>query len=307
MIRRAMSILLCCTGLSLTGCVIVIPTIPVNAPGYGHSYEVLDQHDRPIRDGFLILHSFYRVNDYMFRIYPIKNGRVDVPEKIGTRCSAGGYWLYVPVWSVTFENPYATYVYPVAPGHVYAGGWTDAPWGSPDFLDGLSPPPKTFRMREAAPDLEREDVEALWYPAQIRLQPTEDQAARDALLEYVKKRLGQLPPSKIELLEKAIAQKDVQEIRRQLDSGADVNFEHLYSLWRPIYRGVMTGNAEIVRLLIEKGARVNVLDATNRSPWYFAEDEAVKKLLLEHGADPKLGEPLEQVTTQPAGGVPLGP
>lgn len=280
----------------LGGCVIVIPTVPLNAPGYGHTYHIVDQHDRPIKDGFLILHSFYRANDDMFRLYPIKDGRAEVPLKIGTRCS-GFYWLYVPIWSFCFENPYGTYVYPVAAGHIYAGGWQVAPWQSIDFLDGLSPPPKVLRMRKAPPGIERENLNSLAYPAQIRLQPKKDQAARNALKEYVEKRLKQLPPSKSELLDEAIRRKDLQEVRRLLDAGADPNLQHLYNLWRPIYLAVMVGDAEIVGLLIEKGAKVNVLDAMDRSPLDLARDEKIRNLLLRHGADPKLGG---QSTTQPA-------
>ena len=281
---------------SLGGCVFVIPTVPLNAPGYGHTYHIVDQHDRPIKDGFLILHSFYRANDRMFRLYPIKEGRAEVPLKIGTRCS-GLYWLYVPIWSFTFENPYGTYVYPVAAGHIYAGGWQVAPWQSIDFLDGLSPPPKVLRMREVPPGIERTDLNSLAYPAQIRGQRKKDQAARDALKEYVERRLKQLPPSKNELLDEAIRRKDLQEVRRLLDAGADPNLQYLHSLWRPIYGAVMVGDAEIIGLLIEKGAKVNVLDAMDRSPLDMARDEKIRNLLLRHGADPKLGC---QPTTQPA-------
>jgi len=281
---------------SLGGCVFVIPTVLLNAPGYGHTYHIVDQHDRPIKDGFLILHSFYRANDEMFRLYPIKDGRAEVPLKIGTRCS-GCYWMYLPIWSFYFENPYGTYVYPVSAGHIYAGGWEIAPWQTIDFMDGLSPPPKVLRMREAPPDIEREDLDSLAYPAQIRLQPKKDQAARNALKEYVEKRLKQLPPSKIALLNEAIRRKNLQEVRRLLDAGADPNLQQLYSLWRPIYWAVMVGDAGIVELLIEKGAKVNVLDAMDRSPLDMARHEHIRNLLLRHGADPKLGD---QPTTQPA-------
>ena len=297
MARTATRILACVVGLcGLSGCVVVIPTIPLNAPGYGHTYQGLDQHDRPIKDGFLILESLYRANEEMFRLYPIKDGRAEVPIKIGTRCSAM-YWLYIPLWTVYLENPYGTYVYPVSPGHIYNGGWQVAPWDDPEFMDGLSSPPKILRMREVPADTEREDLEELAYPAQIRLQPKQDQAARGALKQYVEKRLSQLPPSKAVPFDEAIKRDDVQEVRRLLDAGADANFQQLYSLWRPIYPAVMRGNVEIIWLLIEHGARVNVLDKMDRSPLSLARDEAVRKLLLEHGADPKLGQ---QPTTKPA-------
>ncbi|MDP6635212.1 MAG: ankyrin repeat domain-containing protein [Phycisphaerae bacterium] len=281
---------------TLGGCVFIIPTVPLNAPGYGHTYHIVDQHDRPIKDGFLMLHSFYRANDRMFRLYPIKDGRAEVPLKIGTRCSEF-YWLYLPIWSFRFENPYGTYVYPVVAGHIYAGGWQIAPWDSIDFLDGLSPPPKVLRMRKASPDIEREDLNSMAYPAQIINQPEKDQAARHALKEYVEKRLKQLPPSKSELLNEAIRSKDIQEVRRLLQAGADPNLQQLYSLWRPIYWAVMVGDAEIVELLIEKGAKVNVLNAGDGSPLSMARHEHIRNLLLKHGADPKLGH---QPTTQPA-------
>lgn len=288
---------LCLAALSCSGgCVLPIPTVPLNAPGYGHTYQVVDQQDKPIREGFLILHSFYHANEEMFRIYPIKNGRADVPAKIGTRCSAT-YWLYLPVWSFYFENPYGTYVYPVAKGHIYDGGWQIAPWHSPEFMDGLSPPPKVLRMREAAPDLEREDLESMGYPAQIVLQPDADQTARIALKRYVEKRLAQLPPSKVVPLEEAIQKKNLQRVRQLLNAGADTNFQHLYCLWTPLYPAVMGGDLEIIKELLAHGAKVNVLDALDRSPFSLARDEKVRQLLLQHGADPKLGEEPE---TQPA-------
>jgi len=296
-IRMAARILPCIMAIcGLTGCVVVIPTIPLNAPGYGHTYQVLDQHDRPLKEGFLILESHYRANDDMFRLYPIKDGRAIVPMTIGTRCSAM-YWLYFPLWTVHLENPYGTYVYPVSPGHIYNGGWQVAPWHNPDFMDGLSPPPRILRMREVAADTEREDLEGLAYPAQISRQTKQDQAARDALRQYVNKRLSQLPPSQIVPLDEAIHRGNVQEVRRLLEAGADADFQHLHSLWRPIYWAAMSGNVEIVRLLIDSGARVNVLDAGGSSPLHMASNEEIRKLLLEHGADPTLGQ---QTTTQPA-------
>ena len=190
----AIRLIFCCLmSCGLGGCVVIIPTIPLNAPGYGHTYQVVDQHDRPIKEGFLILVSCYRANDDMFRLYPIKDGRAEVPVKIATRCSAT-YWLHLPVWSFHFENPYGTYVYPISPGHIYNGGWDRGPWDGPDFMDGLSPPPKILQMREAPPDTERKDLKRLAYAAQIELQAKEDQAGRTALKEYVEKRQSQLPP-----------------------------------------------------------------------------------------------------------------
>lgn len=281
------------------GCVVVIPTIPLNAPGYNHTYQVIDQHGKPIKDGFLILHSFYRASEDMFRLYPIENGWVHVPLKLGTRLNAYNWWPYFALgFTFHFENPYGTYIYPVAPGHIYDGGWQVAPWQSPEFMDGLSPPPKVLRMRRIPPDTEREDLNSLAYPAQIRLQPKEDQAARGALKEYVERRLAELPPARNVALERAITRKDSRAVRRLLDEGADVNLPHLYSLWTPIYRAVMGGDPEIIELLIQKGAQVNVLDAMGRSPLSLARSQRIRELLLRHGADPKLGK---QAATQPAG------
>lgn len=294
---RAIRLTFCClVSFGLGGCLVVIPTVPLNAPGYGHTYQIVDQHGRPIKDGFLILKSFYRANEEMFRSYPIKDGRAEVPLKIATRCSVL-YWLYVPVWSFRFENPYGTYVYPVSRGHIYDAGWDLAPWDdNPEFMNGLSPPPKILRMRGASPDTERKDLKWLAYAAQIRSHPKEDQTARNALKAYILKRLHQLRPPKVVLLDKAIGRKDLEEVRRLLDAGACADFQRLHNLWRPIYRAVMSGNVEIVRLLLERGAQVNMLDAMDRSPLFFARDEQVRKLLLQYGADPQLGE---RATTRP--------
>lgn len=294
---RVICLTFCClVSFGLGGCVIVIPTIPLNAPGYGHTYQIVDQHGEPIKEGFLILKSFYRANERMLRFYPIEDGRAEVPAKIATRCSAF-YWLLVPICSFTFENPYGTYVYPVSRGYIYGDGWNLAPWNdNPEFMNGLSPPPKVLRMRQASPDTERKDLKWLIYGAQIRSPPKEDQTARNALKAYVEKRLHQLRPPKVVLLDKAIGRKDLEEVRRLLDTAAYTDLQRLHNLWRPIYPATMSGDVEIVRLLLEKGADVNVLDAKDRSPLFFARDEQVRKLLLQHGADPQHGE---QPTTQP--------
>jgi len=84
--------------LLVTGCIMPIPTIPLNAPGYGHTYQVLDHKGKPAESGLLLMHSHYRGVEEMVNCYPIHEGRVAVPLRIGTRMECYSLMSF-PVWS----------------------------------------------------------------------------------------------------------------------------------------------------------------------------------------------------------------
>jgi ankyrin repeat protein len=84
---------------------------------------------------------------------------------------------------------------------------------------------------------------------------------------------------------------DVAEIKRLVDSGANVNAIALDD-WTPLTRAADRGRFEAVRLLIESGADVNK-PAGDLYPLFFAADNGhvvVVKLLLENGAKLNLPE-----------------
>ncbi|MCE5277753.1 MAG: ankyrin repeat domain-containing protein [Planctomycetaceae bacterium] len=293
----------------LGGC-IVVPTVPMNAPGHGHTYRIVDEQGKPIAKGFLVVESFYRANPEMLRLYPIEDGKAVVPVKIATRCSAGATFLpfCMWIWVFYFENPYGTYVYPVSEGFLYKEGWNVAPWAPPgkpgELMDGLTPPPRVLQMRKVPPDLEREALD--WLAGQGRMvgQPEDDQAARGKLKGFIDKRLAQLPPSKIVPLDKAIQEKNATEVRRLLDNGADVNHCHLANHWRPIFEAVVRDDKEMVMLLIERGAEVNVVDAQGASPLDRTQNEDIRKFLISQGAVSTLKHddaPAMQPTSRPSG------
>jgi ankyrin repeat protein len=73
--------------------------------------------------------------------------------------------------------------------------------------------------------------------------------------------------------------------RRLLEAGADPNLAEPDRKISPLHWGAIDGNAEIVRLLIEAGAHVNVRDEKGRTPLSYARDAGIRRALREHGAE----------------------
>lgn len=89
----------------------------------------------------------------------------------------------------------------------------------------------------------------------------------------------------------AIAQEDNEAVRQAVDSGFDIDQKDGRGR-TALHTAVEHGNLEIVRLLLEKGAKVNAKDKYKTTPiWMLAEadDEQVAleifQLLISHGAD----------------------
>ena len=134
------------------GCVLPIPTIPLNLPAHGHTYEIRNAEGVVRADGILVIHTYYRYHDY-YRAdcYPIRNGQAVVPRVVDVRVTSRPMfpvWIIAPIVPTGFIlwiNPHHAHVYPFVPGH--------APWN--DFapliddgahLFGIKPRPKFFRM-----------------------------------------------------------------------------------------------------------------------------------------------------------------
>ncbi len=128
-------------GCFLAGCILPVPTIPAGAPGYGHTYAVLDDHGRPVPSGLLILTSEYEVwptPPDMYGCFEIREGKVRVPWRIGTRTACAGA-LIIPVINIRSANPNHTIVVPLVPGYVgVCGYWSD--WDEHYKLDGTITP-----------------------------------------------------------------------------------------------------------------------------------------------------------------------
>jgi ankyrin repeat protein len=104
-------------------------------------------------------------------------------------------------------------------------------------------------------------------------------------------------------LHKAAIRGDVEEVRRLLELGAEVNLD--YGGWTPLEYAAIHGHETVARLLLEKGANPNLKSGYGYRPLYLAvfhRHETVARLLLERHANPYLedysgaGTPLDVAT-----------
>jgi len=88
-------------------------------------------------------------------------------------------------------------------------------------------------------------------------------------------------------LSQAIADEDVDAVRDLIAKGADVNAkEDAYSSITPLFIAVETGNVEIVRLLLDFGAKASARDSEKQNPLMRLDDDATPELvdlLVNHG------------------------
>jgi len=81
---------------------------------------------------------------------------------------------------------------------------------------------------------------------------------------------------------------DVSEAKRLLAKGADVNERNRMGE-SPLHQGATDGRVEIMRLLLQHGARHDALDGLNNTPLHAAAENGrpqAARLLLEAGAEP---------------------
>jgi Ankyrin repeats (3 copies) len=86
----------------------------------------------------------------------------------------------------------------------------------------------------------------------------------------------------------AAAAGDLGAIERHLANGADVNGRGGKYRSTPLHRAALAGRAEVVELLIRRGADVNAHEADNSAPLHAAAlfgHETVVHLLVQNGAD----------------------
>lgn len=95
------------------------------------------------------------------------------------------------------------------------------------------------------------------------------------------------PKSELTLISIACSQGDINFVKYLLSKGAKPSLKS--DEGAPIHSAALNGYAEIVKLLIDKGAKVDETDKGGHTPLHFASREGkteVVKLLLEHGANP---------------------
>jgi len=83
---------------------------------------------------------------------------------------------------------------------------------------------------------------------------------------------------------------DVRQVTLALDRGADVNWRQAAYFFgkAPLHMAAMQGEDAVARVLLDRGADVNVVDQDNCTPLHYAASsghESVARLLVDRGAD----------------------
>jgi len=99
----------------------------------------------------------------------------------------------------------------------------------------------------------------------------------------------------ISTLHTAIRKKHYEVVKFLLDKGADINYTEKDLGWTPIHSAAFSGSLDILTLLIDRGARVNVPSGYGDYPIHLAAHQGhldIIKKLVSAGADPdqKSGE-----------------
>jgi ankyrin repeat protein len=82
---------------------------------------------------------------------------------------------------------------------------------------------------------------------------------------------------------------DFQEVKRQLDAGANVNSETFRMRRTALHEAAGFGHLEIVKLLLERGADPNIREESGTPPLAFAAYGGyieIMEILIAHGAKP---------------------
>jgi len=93
------------------------------------------------------------------------------------------------------------------------------------------------------------------------------------------------------LLYQAAADGDIEQVKNLIAQGADVNASEgheKWTPWTPLLAAAGRGHAQVVKLLLENGAKVDVGDSMGFTPLHhaiFNEDEETLRMLISGGAD----------------------
>ncbi len=86
----------------------------------------------------------------------------------------------------------------------------------------------------------------------------------------------------------AVKNKNIEEIKRLIANGADVDQAKGHSKHTPLRQAIFYGHTEVVEALLENGANVNLADLYGTTPLYFAVSRdltEIVKILIQHGAN----------------------
>jgi len=201
--RAAITLLGVACSVSSVGCVI-LPTIPVRVPGYGRTYKIVDETGRPVGSGLLVLQSHYEMAAPMVRVFDIREGQALVPGRTDIRYGHGLWgaaYLPIPGYFGMLHNPKFTSLFVLADGYVPAD--TQPIHGSPGhsfttpLINQKNPGPDVIRLRRADGVLEREWLEYCAKSIRDDNRSTRgDMAARQRVLDYIAKRLDELPSTR---------------------------------------------------------------------------------------------------------------
>jgi cytohesin len=95
-------------------------------------------------------------------------------------------------------------------------------------------------------------------------------------------------PYRIEMFN-AIRRGFLEELKKLIAKGADVNQRHTSFKSTTLHMAVMKGRKDIAEYLIAKGAKVNVENDAGRTPLHSAPTVDIAQLLIDTGADPDAG------------------
>lgn len=91
-------------------------------------------------------------------------------------------------------------------------------------------------------------------------------------------------------LHQAVKNSNPEIIQLLLEKGADLNVQDQDHGWTPLHTAAIHGNAEVCRLLLEQGANTNIMDQQKNTALYYAEKyqhPQVKKCLSDFGGKSK--------------------
>lgn len=85
----------------------------------------------------------------------------------------------------------------------------------------------------------------------------------------------------------AIKNNDLDQVKKLLDNGADVNIKYLFS-FTPLHKAASSSHKDIAELLIAYGANINAQCDSGWTALHWAShfgNENILKILLDNGAD----------------------
>jgi len=225
-----------------SGCMIPIPPIPLNAPGFGRTYDVVDEDGEPVGSGVVFLESEFHIMRARTKVscFEIKEGKATAPRKV-----LMDSWIMPPFGSLVYffgwQNPDLTCIRVLVPGKSVARL----------TADGISPLPRTIEVEPTNETLERADLYRLWN-TECNFMPWKgnDTPGRSTLEAYVAKRLHELGV----------------QLPERIKTGW--RWGHLFYGVLPVYSGKLSGH-QVVRVLYQ-GEWIQLDDD---SRWYVEPED----------------------------------